>query len=61
MTLSETKQLPEVYQNIHQSIYKSHHVLKLVKDMLMRGDSSETILLVIEFLNESTDSQPTNK
>lgn len=52
MKISQIKKLPVLHGNTHESIYRSYHTLKLVKDMLERGDSSRTIIEVIELINE---------
>jgi hypothetical protein len=41
------KNMPTVYNNTHESIYRSYHTLALVCEMLGRGDSSESIKEVI--------------
>ena len=48
--LEEIKAMPIVYDNVHESIYKSYAILELVKEMLLRGDSGETILMTINHL-----------
>lgn len=54
-TLKEIKQMPTTHNMVHESIYKSHATLQLVKDMLKRGDSSESILMVVEDVYEGHD------
>lgn len=49
------KKLPTVKNNVHESIYKSYHVLNQVKDMLDRGDSKETVLDFIDFAYTKND------
>jgi hypothetical protein len=52
MTIIEIKEMPTVIGNVHESCYKSYQTLSLVTDMLKRGDSQETILLVIEHIKK---------
>lgn len=46
------QRMPTVIDNVHESVYRSYHILETVLEMLRRGDSSETVLDVAEFLNE---------
>ena len=46
--LKQIKQMPTTHENVHESIYRSAATLDLVKEMLKRGDSNESILMVIE-------------
>ena len=46
----QLSQLTETKNNIHESTFKSYHVLRHVETMLKRGDSIETILELIEFV-----------
>lgn len=46
-------QFPTVYNKVHESIYQSYQLLELVREMLERGDSNETILMVIDYVRES--------
>lgn len=53
MTTSEIRNFPTCYVSNyggenHESLLRSFQVLQKVKEMLSRGDSSETILEVIE-------------
>ena len=40
---------PTVNDKVHESIFRSSHILEQVKTMLRRNDSNQTI---IEFINE---------
>ena len=51
--ISEIKKMPTVINNTHESVYKSFNILNLVIDMLERGDSPETILIIIKHLREA--------
>lgn len=50
MTIKVIKDYPTVIDNNHESLYRSYQTLDLVKDMLNRYDSVETILEVIEHI-----------
>lgn len=52
MKLGEIKELPTIYSNVHESIYKSYHTLQLVKELLNRGDSNATIKEIIKLIEE---------
>lgn len=43
-------EFPTVIRNMHESCYKSYQVLEYVKAMLLRGDSPETVLEVIDHI-----------
>ena len=53
MKISDIKKIPVVHANIHESVYKSFQTLDLVKGMLGRGDSRESIINVIELIYEN--------
>lgn len=50
--LEQIKKYVTSYEKVHESIYRSYSILKLVKEMLERWDSKETILMIINFLEE---------
>ena len=41
---------PTVLNNTHESCYRSYHILKVVLEMVKRGDSKESIEEVSELL-----------
>jgi hypothetical protein len=45
-----TLEIEETGQKIHESILQSFHTLNFVYDMAKRGDSSETIVQVIDLI-----------
>jgi hypothetical protein len=47
-SIQEIKKFTTIKNNVHESIYQSYQTLQLVKEMLVRKDSHETILMVIE-------------
>ncbi len=59
--LQHIQNKPTVVDKVHESVYRSYSILELVKDMLMRKDSTETILTTIEFLEERPKSDETIK
>jgi len=52
-TLNGIIDFPQVINNTHESCYRCYHILNYVKIMVERGDSKETIIEVIEHLNNS--------
>ena len=56
--IDEIRKYPKVYENIHQSIFRDSGILKQVKLMLKRGDSTETIL---EFIQDCEVKNGINK
>jgi rhodanese-related sulfurtransferase len=48
MKIHEIKEQATVYKDISESTYRSYHALAKVKEMLMRGDSIETVLDTIK-------------
>jgi fatty acid-binding protein DegV len=52
MTLYSIKETTTVIDNVHESCYQAYQILELVTEMLKRGDSQKTILLVIEHLKK---------
>ena len=52
MNLDKIIEMPTIYNNTHESIYRVFHVLEYVLDMVDRGDSKETILEVADFLKK---------
>jgi len=49
-SLYEISQIPDLYNNVHESIYRSYHTLIKVLEMVERGDSKETIKEVATML-----------
>jgi len=62
MELKQIKSMPTVRDNVHESVYRSYQILEKVKEMLLRGDSKETIIETIKYLeqNETTTFTVTN-
>ena len=54
MRIADIKDNHTVYKDVHESIYRSYQILEYVKEMLARGDSSKTILDIIQHI-EKTD------
>lgn len=48
--LAEIAKMPEVINNTHVSCFRSYHILDLVLMMIERGDSKETISMVVSYL-----------
>ncbi len=51
--LKEIAKFPTVIDNNHESLYRSYQILNQVLNMLERGDSQETILEVVRYLQQS--------
>ena len=48
--LSAIKKQPTSIEKVHESCYRSFHILNNVLGMIERGDSKETIFEVVEHL-----------
>jgi len=55
INLNKINSFPTLLNNTHESVYKSYQILEAVKTMLKRGDSKETILETILFLEEKKE------
>jgi hypothetical protein len=51
MKMNEILQMPTVVDNVHESIFRSYHILGYVVKLINRQDSKETILEIVDFLN----------
>ena len=49
--MGKIAKMPTTYKNIHESIFKSYHLLDYVLQMIERGDSKETIFEMVEFMS----------
>lgn len=49
--IKEISEFPIIVNNNHESLYRCYHTLRLVLEMVNRGDSKETINQVADFLN----------
>jgi hypothetical protein len=54
MNLQEIKAMPTIHEGakIHESVFRSYHTLEKIKEMIYRGDSTETIKEIINFLEK---------
>lgn len=50
MTLLGITEIPNTRDNVHESVFRAHHILDHVLIMVERGDSKETIFEVVEML-----------
>lgn len=48
--LKTIQKMPTKLENIHESVFRSYHILDHVLKMIEREDSKETIFEVVEFL-----------
>lgn len=55
MELKQIKTMPTVRDNVHESVYRSYQILELVKEMLLRKDSKETIIEIIKYLEQNEE------
>jgi len=53
MMLEEIRELPTLSNNIHESVFRSYHILNKVLELIERGDSKETILEIVEDLRKN--------
>lgn len=53
MKAEEILELPQTIDNVHESCYRSFHILRKVVEMVNRGDSKETINEMVELLNNT--------
>lgn len=51
--LARIKALPTERGSMHESLFKSYHILEIVLEMVKRGDSKETIFEVVEHLKDT--------
>jgi hypothetical protein len=51
--LSDIQKMPTSIDKIHESCFRSYHILRQVLVMAERGDSSETIFQVANLLREN--------
>lgn len=56
MNLRTVAEMPRVRNNMHESLFRSYHVLGLVKEMLQDGVPPKTILMIIESLSNWPES-----
>ncbi len=52
IALKNIQSMPVVYENIHESVFRSYQILDYVILMISRGDSKETMLDIIDFLKD---------
>lgn len=55
MSLSEIKKTPISIENLHESCFRSYHILDKVLEMIGRNDSKETINEVVELLRQRSE------
>jgi len=52
LNLSDIRRQPTTIDKVHESCYRSYHILEQVMKMVERGDSKETIFEVKEMLED---------
>lgn len=52
MKLIEIQRTPTTLNNLHESSFRSYHILEQVLKMVEREDSKETIFEVVELLKQ---------
>ena len=50
--VGQIKEFPTVAHDVHESIFKSYHILRYVLKMVERGDSKESIREIADYLME---------
>jgi capsular polysaccharide biosynthesis protein len=53
MEIKQIKSMPTVIGNTHESVLRAYQILEKVKQMLERGDSKETIIETIKYLEQN--------
>lgn len=61
MKLNEIQKTPTTLNNVHESAFRSYHILDQVLTMVERGDSKEMILEVTDMLRENLTDIYENK
>lgn len=56
LKLKKIQSMPTIIEGIHESCFRSFHILERVLTMVERDDSKETIFEVVEFLQEDSIS-----
>lgn len=51
-SLMQIQEMTTVINTVHESCYKSYHILEHVLKMVERGDSKETILEMVQLLSK---------
>lgn len=57
MNIRTVAEMPTVRQNVHESLFRSYHLVQLVKEMLQDGVPPKTVLMLIESLESWPDAQ----
>jgi hypothetical protein len=60
-SITRIQKLPNTLNNIHESCYKSYHVMNLMVEMLERGDSAESILMLVKHFGSEQHTDETVK
>lgn len=53
--------MPTIVGNSHESVVQSYQILQKVKLMLNRGDSNETIVETIQYIENESERLTRNK
>jgi hypothetical protein len=63
MDFTTIKELPTTYKNIHESIYRSYHIVQKIEELLQQGINNDILLEIIRHLNEEYPPEeiPTHK
>lgn len=57
MRIKQIRELPTVIDNTHESVLRAYQILEKVKVMLERGDSPDTVLELIDFMEGTVNPQ----
>ena len=44
------RNMPTTHENVHESVFKSYGTMNMMCEMLERGDSRESILMVVKHI-----------
>ena len=57
MKLSEIRQMPTVRDHVHESVYRAHHILDKVVELLKDETPTKVIVEIVEDLRKQTPEQ----
>jgi hypothetical protein len=64
MNIKEIKEMPTVVDDVHESVYRSYHILQFVREHLCRlklpGDT-KLLIEVIDYLSEQPVNVPAER
>ena len=58
--IKEIRSYPTVHENIHESIFRSYHILEKVKELLEKKTSGDIVLELINEMEEPEEEETIN-